>query len=225
MPVERIQLDQATVAFEERPAGAERAPGVLVIHEVTGLNDYVQEVVHNVADRGFLALAVDLYEGKTANGMQDGAPLREKVTENVFRTKMGGGVRHLKSHPSCNGHLGVMGFCMGGGFALWAACLFPDDIEACSMFYGRIGDLSMLQNLRHPVIGNFGAEDTGITTWVGQEFWPEIAKLNKTTLEPKVYPGAPHGFARHTDSKTYRPEAAKDAFERTFRLFDSTLRV
>jgi len=205
MPAATVQLDGTTMGYEVHPEGPGAHPGVLIVHEVTGLNDYIKEVAENVARRGFVALAVDLYEGKTAGGMADGAPLREKVTEEVFRAKIGAGIRHLRSQPSCSGHLGVTGFCMGGGFALWAACLFPDEIEACSMFYGRVPNLSMLQNLRHPVIGNFGAEDLGITTWAGQELWPEMMKLGKS-LDMKLYPGAPHGFARHNDP---RPEKAR----------------
>jgi carboxymethylenebutenolidase len=223
MPATEVQLDASTVGYEARPEGEAPQPGVLIIHEVTGLNDYIKEVAAQVAARGFIALAVDLYEGKTASGMQDGAPLREKVTEEVFRTKIGAGIRYLRSPSYCSGQLGVTGFCMGGGFALWAACLFPDDLQACSIFYGRIGDLGLLQNLKHPVIGNFGAEDTGITTWAGEQFWPEMAKLGKS-LDMKLYPGAPHGFARHNDPRAYRAEAAEDAFARTFDLFDRALR-
>jgi carboxymethylenebutenolidase len=224
MPGTTVQLDTSTVGYEVKPQGGGAQPAVIVVHEVTGLNDYAKEVAEKVAARGFVALAVDFYEGKTAQGMQDGAPLREKVTEDVFRTKVGAGIRYLKGQPYCNGRLGVTGFCMGGGFALWAACLFPDELMACSMFYGRIGDLGLLQNLKHPVIGNFGAKDAGITTWAGEQFWPEMVKLDKS-LDMKVYPGAPHGFARHTDPQTYRPEASDDAFERTFTLFDKALRA
>ncbi len=223
MAGETVQLDDTTLGFEAHPADGEPQPGVIIIHEVTGLNDYIRDVVENYANRGFVALAVDLYEGKTANGMQDGLPLREKVTEEVFRTKIGAGIRYLRSRPYCSGRLGVTGFCMGGGFCLWAACLFPDDLEACSIFYGRISDLTLLQRLRHPVIGNFGALDTGITTWVGQELWPAAMKYQKS-LDVKLYPGAPHGFARFTDPVNHRPEAAQDAFERTYALFDRALR-
>ena len=223
MPGEMIQLDSTTMGYEVRPEGTGPQPGILIVHEITGLNDNIKHVAQQVADRGFVALAVDFFEGKTAEGMQDGMPLREKVTEDVLRSKIAAGIRYLKARTYCNGHLGVTGFCMGGGFALWAACLFPDDIEACSMFYGRINDLNLLEALHHPVIGNFGAQDIGISTWVGQEFWPAMMKLEKS-LDIKLYPGAPHGFAREGDPRSYRPEAAQDAWERTFRLFDRELR-
>src|SRR5437867_2927749 len=138
MPESMVQLEASTMGYEARPDGSERRPGVIIVHEVTGLNDNIKEIAGNYAARGFAALAVDFYEGKTAKGMEDGAPLRDKVTEEVLRTKLGAGIQYLKSQPYCNGRIGITGFCMGGGFALWGACLFPDDITACSVFYGRI---------------------------------------------------------------------------------------
>jgi carboxymethylenebutenolidase len=224
MPGQMIELDATTMGYEARPEGDQAQPGVIIVHEVTGLNDYVKEVAEMVAKRDFVALAVDLYEGKTAEGMADGLPLREKVTETVFRDKIGAGIQYLHSRPYCTGRVGVTGFCMGGGFALWAACLFPDDLQGCSIFYGRMDNLALLEQLHHPVIGNFGAEDSGITTWAGERLWPEMVRLGKS-LDMKLYPGAPHGFARHNDPRNfYRPEAARDAFERTFALFNQTLR-
>jgi carboxymethylenebutenolidase len=219
-----VQLESSTMGYVTKPQGDGPKPGVIIVHEITGLNDQLKEVADNFAARGFATLAVDFFEGVTPAGMQDGAPIREKITEPVFRTKIGAGIQYLKSQSYCNGRLGVTGFCMGGGFALWSACLYPDDIQACSMFYGRIGDLGLLQNLKGPVIGNFGGDDAGITAWAGSDFWPEMVKLGKS-LDMKVYPGAPHGFARHTDPKAYRPEAATDAFERTYALFDKALRA
>jgi carboxymethylenebutenolidase len=218
-----VNLDRSTMAYEARPDSLEPAPGVLVIHEVTGLVDYIKEVCGTIAKHGFVALAPDLYEGKTASGMEDGAPLRDKVTDDVFKATIGAGVRYLKSKPYCSGKLGVVGFCMGGGFSLRVACQFPQDIDACSIFYGRIPDMQLVNDLRCPVIGNFGGEDKGITTWAIEQLKPAMARLGKS-LDMKVYPGAPHGFHRHTAPAVYRPEAAEDAFQRTMDFFGRELK-
>jgi carboxymethylenebutenolidase len=223
MAGEMTQLEAGTMGYEVRPSGSDRQPGVLIIHEITGLGDYIKQVAQQVADHGFVALAVDLFEGATPKGMEDGLPYREKITEDVQRAKIGAGIQHLKSRAYCSGQLGVVGFCMGGGLSLSSACMFPDDFQACSIFYGRIGNLDLLQRLQHPVVGNFGAQDPGITNWAGQEFWPAMVKLEKS-LDMKLYPGAPHGFAREGDERSYRPEAAQDAWDRTYRLFDRELR-
>lgn len=218
-----VKLNDNTMGYEARPDATGPVPGVLVVHEVTGLIDYIKEVSKSLAEKGFLALAVDLYEGKTAKGMEDGAPLREKVTDEVLKTKMVAGAKYLKSRPYSTGKLGVVGFCMGGGFSLKTACLLGDDIQGCVVFYGRIPDLNLLKSLKAPVLGNFGEEDKGITTWAVEQFKPEMDKLGKS-LDMKIYPGAPHGFHRHTDAKPYRPEAAKDAFQRALNFFGKTLK-
>jgi carboxymethylenebutenolidase len=225
MPAQLVDLNATTKGYEARPEGTDPQPAVIIVHEITGLNDYAKEVAEMVAKRGFVGLAVDLFEGKTAEGMQDGLPLREKVTPDIFRDRIGAGIQYLKSRPYCTGRIGVTGFCMGGGLALLAACQFPDDLQGCSIFYGRMDNVAVLEGLRHPVIGSFGGDDAGITTWAGERLWPEMVKLGKS-LDMKVYPGAPHGFARHNDERGfYRPEAAADAFERTFALFNETLRA
>jgi len=218
-----VRLNENTMGYEVRPDSQGPCPGVLIVHEVTGLIDHIKDVAKGLAEKGFLALAVDLYEGKTAKGMEDGAPLREKVTDEVLKTKMGAGARYLKSQSYCTGKLGVVGFCMGGGLSLKTACLLPDDIQACVVFYGRISDLNLLKSLKAPLLGNFGEEDNGITTWAQGELKPEMQKLGKS-LDMKVYPGAPHGFARHNDPRVYRPESAKDAFQRTEDFFGRALR-
>lgn len=218
-----VKLNDNTMGYEVRPDSQAPSPGILIVHEVTGLIDHIKETGKSLAEKGFTTLAVDLYEGKTAKGMEDGAPLREKVTDEVLKAKMGAGAKYLKSRPYCNGKLGVVGFCMGGGLSLKTACLLPDDIQACVVFYGRIPDLNLLKSLKAPVLGNFGEEDKGITTWAGAELEPEMQKLGKN-LDMKVYPGAPHGFARHSDPKVYRPESAKDAFERAINFFSKNLK-
>lgn len=222
MAGEMIRLN-GSMAYEARPEKEGRWPGIVVIHEVMGLNDYVKDVCQKIAGNDFVALAPDFFEGKIAQGMEDGAPLRDAVTDQKFRTAIGASVEYLKSRPYCSGFLGVMGFCMGGGWALKAACMFPEDFNACSVFYGRLTDKELLQQLTCAVVGNFGEEDKNITTWATEEFKPEMTKAGKK-VDIKVYPGAPHGFARHTTPNTFKPEAAEDAWNRTLDLFESTLR-
>lgn len=223
MSGQAVELDHSTMGYEARPEATEPAAAVLVLHEVTGLLPYIKEVADRIADRGFVALAPDLYEGKTASGMEDGRPLQDKVTDDVFTTKIGAAIRYLQSRPYCSGHIGVVGFCMGGGFSLRAALQFPQDVDACSIFYGRIPDVQLLEKLQCPVIGSFGAEDRGITTWAIEQFAPTMERLGKA-LDMKIYPGAPHGFHRHTAPEVYRKEAAEDAFRRTMDFFSRMLK-
>ena len=218
-----VQLNEIILGYEFTPESQRKAPAVIVIHEVMGLVDYVKDVARSLSDKGFAALAIDLFEGKTAEGMEDGRPLRDKVTEEVFKTKIDAGIRYLESRPYFSGKTGVIGFCMGGGFSLRTACLFPQKINACVVFYGRIDNLELLKTLQAPVLGNFGEEDKNITNWAVGMFRPTMKRLGNS-LDMKVYPGAPHGFHRHTTPHVYRPEAATDAFQRTLDFFDSNLK-
>ncbi len=94
-----VQLNETVLGYEFTPDGQRRAPAIIVIHEVMGLVDYIKEVARNLSDSGYVAMAVDLFEGKTAKGMEDGRPLRDKVTEEVFKTKIDAGIRYLESRP------------------------------------------------------------------------------------------------------------------------------
>ena len=218
-----VQLNDSVLGYEFTPDNQRRGPAIIVIHEVMGLVDYIKDVGRNLSDAGYVVMAVDLFEGKTAEGMEDGRPLRDKVTEEVFKTKIDAGIRYLESRPYFAGKTGVIGFCMGGGFALRTACLFPQKISACVVFYGRIENLELLTSLQAPVMGNFGEEDKNITAWAVERFRPTMERLGKS-LDMKVYPGAPHGFHRHTTPHVYRPDAAIDAFQRTLEFFDGTLK-
>ncbi|MGH8546165.1 MAG: dienelactone hydrolase family protein, partial [Gammaproteobacteria bacterium] len=124
MTGEMVALNENTTGYEARPESKRNAPAIIVIHEVTGLIDYIKVVSRDLAAYGYVGLAVDLYEGKTAKNMEEGTQLQAKVTEDIFRGKIRAAINYLKARPYCSGQVGVMGFCMGGGFALWAACLF-----------------------------------------------------------------------------------------------------
>ena len=81
-----VQLNESILGYEFTPDAQRKAPAVIVIHEVMGVVDYVKDVARSLSDKGFVALAVDLFEGRTAKGMVDGWPRRVKVTEEGFKT-------------------------------------------------------------------------------------------------------------------------------------------
>src|SRR5262245_25509070 len=217
-----VQLDQTTVAYEVKPDSAP-VPAVIVIHEVVGLNDYIKEVTRKIANEGYLGLAVDFFEGNTAMNSEEGAHLRVRLSEEMIKAKLGAAIQYLRSEVDYSLRIGVMGFCMGGAFALRAACFFPKEFRACSVFYGRLENVDLLKHLECPVVGSFASEDIRVTSWAVERFKPTMERFGKT-LVIKIYPGAPHGFHRHTDPKVYRSGPANDAFQRTLDLFHRTLR-
>lgn len=113
-----VQFDSSTLGYETRPDGGPAAPGILVIHTIQGMTDYVKEVAGSFAAHGYVGLAVDLFEGQTARGPEEGGPLRQKRTDEAFKAKMRAGIRHLLSQCYCTRRIGVVGFCMGGDLSL-----------------------------------------------------------------------------------------------------------
>lgn len=139
------------------PAGDGPFPGVVMIHEAFGLTDQMRRHAHRLADAGYLTLAVDLYS--------DGGPRRCLV--GTMKSMMTGEGRvfadiaaarlWLQASPLSNGRTGVIGFCMGGGFALLAA---SDGFDAASVNYGRLPrDLETELRGACPLVANYGAKD------------------------------------------------------------------
>lgn len=218
-----IGIDENTSAYETRPDIAASVPGILVLHESTGLNDYIKDVTRELAKEGFVGLAVDLYRGRIAASYEEGLRLlQEHVTQAGIKTHIKAAIRYLHSVPHCSGQIAILGFGTGGGFALMAACSFPADIRACGLFYPRIETVEQLEQLECPVIVHVGADDERFVVPIVERLKPALEKLHKQ-FEIKIYDGAAHGFHRHSTPKVYREEAARDAFRRTVELFRSAL--
>jgi carboxymethylenebutenolidase len=218
-----IAIDENATGYETRPDIETRVPGIVVLHESTGLNNYTKDVARELAKEGFIGLAIDLYQGKIAASYEEGLRLLEEhVTRDRVKTYIKAAVRYLHYQRHCSGKIGILGFGTGGGFALMAACSFPADIQACGLFYPRIETLDDLEQLACPVIVNVGADDEKFVLPIVEKLKPMLEKLNKQ-FEIKIYDGAPHGFHRHTTPRVYREEAAKDAFRRAVELFRRTL--
>jgi carboxymethylenebutenolidase len=218
-----IAIDENTAGYETRQDSATPVPGILLLHESTGLNNYTKDVTRELAKEGFIGLAIDLYQGKIAASYEEGLRLlREHVTRDGLKTNIEAAIGYLHSARHCSGKIGILGFGTGGGFALMAACSFPEDIQACGLFYPRIETLDDLEQLECPVMVNAGADDEKFVVPIVETLKPMLEKLNKQ-FEIKIYDGAPHGFHRHTTPRVYREEAAIDAFRRTVELFRKTL--
>jgi carboxymethylenebutenolidase len=130
-------------------------------------------------------------------------------------------LRWLSQQPTVNARrIGSLGFCMGGGLsARLAASGAP--LAACVIFYGESPAVDQVANIRCPVLGLYGAEDRRITD--GVPSFGEAMRAAGKAFEYHVYPGAPHAFFNDTRA-TYRPEAARDAWDRVLRFFDEGLR-
>lgn len=182
-----------------------------MIHEVFGRDDYVRSVGRDLAAAGFPAAVVDLYGGEYAKSVEEGLALRAGLTESgVLDTLEAARVavsRRLIPHA----RIGTLGFCMGGGYALLAACQRKYDFAVD--YYGRIERASEVEGLRGPVLLLLASEDERVTPWAFAELLP-AAKLAKKRVTTELYPGARHGFHR-PGRELYNEAAATDAWRRT----------
>src|SRR5688572_30229772 len=118
-----IEGEGKASAYEARPASAGSYPGLIVVQEWWGLNDHIKDIAGRLAHEGFVALAPDLYEGRvTADPQLASAWMQALDRERAVKILLGG-IRFLQENePIYAEHIGVMGFCMGGSFALLLPC-------------------------------------------------------------------------------------------------------
>jgi len=185
--------------------------GVVLIHEVFGLNDYIKSVAVELAQNGVWTAAIDLFGGKTAATLEEGFKLRDAVGRDDLLNGLESGRRLLESEIGGGAVIGCMGFCMGGGFALLAACNI--DFSFCIDYYGKIDDVSEVKGVGGPIQLILGSEDKMVTPWAYQSFMPAAVEFKKR-VDVHLYPNAYHAFHR-PGWEGHNPEAAKDAWEKT----------
>ncbi len=215
---------RTTIGFLARPKEAGIYPAVIVIHEIFGLVSHIKDVANRLAREGYIALAVDLFEGKTISNLEEGRTLREKFTEEKILGDLNGGFDFLKTIDHVDSKLiGSIGFCMGGGLSLLLAC-HNRELAASVVFYGRNpSPIDLVKNIRCPILCNYAGADLSITETDISLLKQTLTKHGKI-FDIKVYPGAPHGFFNDA-RESYRPEAAKDAWERTLKFYGRHLKT
>jgi carboxymethylenebutenolidase len=201
---------------------AGKGPGVIVIQEWWGLVGHIKSVADRFAAEGFSALAPDLYHGKTANEPDEAGKLFMALNVGQAEKDLRGAIEHLKQHSSTQ-KIGVVGFCMGGQLALFAATLNPA-IGACVNFYGVHPNVKPdYTKLAGPVLGLFAEKDAFVTPQVAKDVDAEIKKAGKQ-VETVIYPGVDHAFFNDEREGIYDKKTADDAWRRTLSLFRQHLK-
>ncbi len=206
-----------------KPAGSnEKVPGVLVIHENRGLNPYIEDVARRVALEGFLAFAPDAltplggYPGNDEEGKTMQAKRKpEEITEDFVAA-----AQWLQKQPGCDGKVGVVGFCFGGGMANTLAVRLPDVIVAAVPFYGRQPAAADVPKIKASLLLHYAGLDQRVN-----EGWPAYeAALKEAGVRytAHLYDGVNHGFHNDTTPR-YDEAAAKLAWSRTMEFFKKTL--
>ncbi len=219
--------DERVAGYLALPHGKGPFPGLVVVHEWWGQNAWAREKADAFAAKGYAALAVDLYRGKVAEDPETAHELSRALPNDRAARDLGAAFAYLAGRGDVDpARIGVVGWCMGGGFALDLAEEEPR-VAAVVVYYGRLPtEASTIARLKAPVLGNFGAEDKGIPPESVREFGAKAEQAGvKTDL--KIYAGAGHAFAsspRGPMAKAYRPDAAKDADARTDAFLARTLK-
>ena len=201
----------------------EPLPAVIMIHEWWGLNDNIHAMADRLAGEGYIVLAVDLFAGEVAKTAAEARELMLQVVESpqaaydnirqayAFVSDVAGAPR-----------IGSLGWCFGGGWSLNTAMLFPDELDAAVIYYGQVtDDEQQLQPVNVPILGLFGARDSGIKVASVQAFEAALERLRKNyTIH--IYPNADHAFANPT-GKAYNAAVAEDAWQKTLQFLGHNL--
>ena len=230
----------ATIAaFLARPASAQPRPAVVIVHEWWGLNDHIKDIAQRFAREGYVALAPDLYSrmpapatagggpggNKVAKDAQEAAKLMESLQSQIVLRDLNAAVtRYLKTQPFVDPlKIGVVGFCMGGTFALMMAA-HNSDVKAAVPFYGQVPPTDSLKYLVAPVLYIHGGQDTWITKREADRLQQGLQQYGRPG-EVKSYPACGHAFFNDTRPDVYRPNEAKDAWQRTLAFLTAHLQV
>jgi carboxymethylenebutenolidase len=210
-------------ALLSRPKGnTGKLPGIVVVHENRGLNPHIEDVARRAALEGFISIGPDAltplggYPGTDDAGRELQAKRdREEMLQDFIAA-----FEYLKTHPECNGKVGVVGFCFGGWVSNMMAVRVPD-LMAAVPFYGGQAPAEEVPGIKAPLLLHFAGLDTRVN-----EGWPAYVtalQANDKEYSAHLYPGVNHGF--HNDSTPrYDFEAARLAWQRTVAFFKEKLK-
>jgi len=206
-----------------KPADAKnKLGGVIVVHENRGLNPYIEDVARRAALAGFISLAPDALTplGGYPGNDDAGRTLQSKRDKGEMEEDFIAAYECLKNHKDCNGKVGVVGFCFGGGIANMMAVRVPD-LAAAVPFYGSQPAAADVPKIKAPLMLHYASLDTRIT-----EGWPayEAAlKENGKKYQAFIYENVNHGFHNDTTPR-YDKAAAELAWKRTIDFFGEQLK-
>jgi carboxymethylenebutenolidase len=225
VPGTEIKLS-SFIAYPERK---DKAPVVIVIHEVYGLTDWVRAVADELAADGFIAIAPDLLSGRGPGGgateafasrddvvkaVRDLAPDQVVIMLNAVKT-------YGTSLPAATGKFATVGFCWGGGLSFYYATAQPD-LSAAAVYYGTSPPTETLAAIRAPVLGLYGEDDERVDATIppAAEKMKELGKVYTT----HIYKGAGHGFLRaQADRNGANLKASQEAWPATIEFLRKSL--
>jgi carboxymethylenebutenolidase len=212
-------------------SGAGPWPGVVVIHEAFGLTDDVRGIADRFAERGYLALAPDFFAWDRRMACVRAALRELGAREGRMFDDLDAARVWLRDRPECSGLVGVIGFCMGAGFALLAAP--RSGYGVASVNYGQVpGDAESVLAGSCPIVASYGRRDRGLRGHA--ERLEQALTVLGVERDVKVYPDAGHSFLNRNSGTMalvfgkvfgagYHGPSAEDAWQRILAFFDAHL--
>lgn len=216
-----VNYFEDTSGYLARPKKGGAYPGVIMIHEWWGLNDNIRDMARMLAARGYVVLAVDLYDGKVATTSDEARNLTSSLNQSRAIENMRSALAYLREEGNAT-KTASMGWCFGGGQSLQVS-MSGEDLDATVIYYGNVNaNESQLSAIDWPVLGIFGENDTGIPPSAVNAF---EARLDSLGIENEIYiyPGVGHAFA-NPSGMNYAPEETKDAWNKTLSFLERHLK-
>ena len=187
--------DRTLKTFVVYPERKEKAPAVIVIHEIFGLTDWVRGLCDELAEAGVIAIVPDLLSGQKFEDVDGARKAISALSKEQVKVDLDATADYaLVKIPSCNGTLAVCGFCWGGGITTAYANENPK-LKAAYSFYGTAPDeASKVANIACPVYGFYAENDERVNATIPKA--EELMKAAGKKYEPVIYKGASHGFMR-----------------------------
>ena len=200
-----------------------KGPAVVVIQEWWGLVPHIEDLVARFAREGFVAIAPDLFHGKTTKSPDEAGKMVMELDVDRAVAEIKGAGAYLLQRPECTSKkYGVVGFCMGGGLAQHVATQDPNVGAAVSFYGGFKKVVTNWENLNAPLLLIYGENDQGVPPEKGRELAAKLQKMGKN-VEVVIYPNATHAFFNDSRPEVHNPDAAADAWRRTLELFRRSL--
>ncbi len=215
-PVAYFPDDEATRGYLAVPTGEGPFPAVILIHEWNGLVDRIRQMADAMAVEGYVALAADMYSGRTGGNQQENRALVRETQSDPARmiANLDAAARFLRARDDVTGRIAAMGWCYGGGVALSFA-IGGEEHEGTAIFYGSlVTDPEILSSIHHEVYGTFAEMDGGIPPETVNEFIDALRSIGVEN-DVHIYDEVNHGFWLRVDQDPdLREEPALDAWTR-----------
>ena len=216
--VEYAANGKTTGGYLATPASGP-GPGVIVIQEWWGLVPHVKDVADRFAGEGFVALAPDLYHGRSTTSPDEAGKLMMALEIGRAERDLRGAIDFLLARDDVAGErVGTVGFCMGGQLSLFAACANPS-VGACVDFYGIHPNVTPdLASLQAPVLGFFAERDGFVTPEAARKLEADLRAAGKK-VEITVFDGADHAFFNDARPDVYHAAYAGECWSRMIAFY------